>query len=195
MMKRTINTSTLDLAAREWAAEFLRPTVFSTADPDIPVSGRGLVMRNFYNARFKDEFDYLLPKFRKQLGKDSLKEFNDLAEEMFEPRSEETLKELLEEWLAITPEGKHVEGAVGRVEVGRRIVGTALINVETPDSVKSRKARIKRGLEQGKRITHEKIVDHTWPVYAGEAEERESGNPVVDVLPDRGSMIDLREEA
>ena len=158
-MPRALDTATLDLAARQWAAQFLQPTIYSANNPKVAIQGRGWVLQSFYNATFKDEFTYLLPKFKAQLGADALKEFEVLAEKQFKPRDDKVLAKELANRLAITPDGKHIPGKVGTVNLGSRAVG-------------------KRVNARGN------VKEARWPIYAGEEEERAANSSSVDPLPD-----------
>ena len=149
-MARTLNTATLDLAAKTWAGHFNLPSQFSNKNEGTAIAGREWVMQNFYRADFKDEFEYLLPKFKARLGPESLDEFEADAAERFTPRSQETFKQLLSDKLAIDPDGNHIPGKIGTVVVGQTKVGT--------------------------RITRHGMMDARWSLYAGEAEERAAGN-------------------
>lgn len=149
-MSRQLQTATLDAAAKDYAGHFLLPSTFSKKNPEIAIGGREWVMQNFYNIHFKDEFNYLLPKFKAQLGPDALADFEGDAVKRFTPRSNEVLADLLAGKLAITPDGDHIPGMIGTVQYGSRNVGQ----------------RITR---HGKRGAY-------WPIYAGEEEERALGN-------------------
>ncbi len=164
-MARTLNTETLKLAAKTWAGHFNLPSQFSKWNPETAIAGREWVMQNFYRADFKDEFEYLLPKFKARLGPDSLAEFEEEAAERFTLRSQDTFEKLLSDKLAIDPDGNHIPGKIGSVVVGQTKVGT--------------------------RITRHGMMDARWSLYAGEAEERAAGNvrergkdgPGADPLP------------
>ena len=164
-MARILNTDTLDLAAKTWAGHFNLPSQFSKWNPESAIAGREWVMQSFYKADFKDEFEYLLPKFKARLGPDSIAEFEADAAERFTPRSQETFEKVLSDKLAIDPNGNHIPGKIGSVVIGQTKVGT--------------------------RITREGMKDARWSLYAGESEERAAGNvrergkvgPGADPLP------------
>ena len=127
-MTRKLDIDTLNLAAHDYAAHFLLPTIWSKSDPKVAAGGREWVLQNFYNATFKDEFDYLLEAFRETLGPRVLPDFDAEAAKRFTPRSDETFEQLLAEKLAIMPSGEHIPGRVGTVQVnGARIIGQHLI--------------------------------------------------------------------
>ena len=80
-MSRTLDTVTLDAAAKHLAVEFIRPDVKHARVEGKFTGGRAYVMQDFYNFTFKDEFEYLLNAIRGQLGPDALVEFDALAAE------------------------------------------------------------------------------------------------------------------
>jgi len=163
-MSRKLDTATLDLAAEQWAGQFAQPTQYSVTSPEVAVSGRFWVIQSLFNADFKDEFEYILPRIKAHLGKAALATFEEFASKQFTPRDDAVLAEKLAEKLAITPDGDHIPGRVGKVIVGTRDVGT----------------RINR---------NRKIKDARWPIYAGEDEERAAGSDAVDPLPAADSMF------
>lgn len=156
-MPRTLLTDTLDGFARYLAVEFLKPDMRHPR-VDKFVGGQGLVMQDFHNLTYKDEFEHVLRAFRGLLGPDALKEFDALAAGRFTPRDDAVLAELLAEKLAITPDGGHIPGRIGTVNVGSRVVG--------------------------KRVDGAGNVRNSyWPIYAGEEEERAADSDAVDPLP------------
>lgn len=159
---RTLNTATLDGAARDWAGQWFLPSRYSRTSPGVAISGRDWVLQSFYNAHFKDEFEYLLPRFRAQLGPDAVKEFDKAAAERFTPRDDAVFEELLAEKLAINPAGEAIRGKLGTVIIGERIVG------HRPKIVK---------LKKGREITILKPVKE--PVYAGDTDFMASMNATV----------------
>lgn len=178
-MGRILETATLDAAARDYAAQFALPTIKSLRGN--PIAGRGWALNNLYNARYKDEFEYLLPRFRDELGKRLLREFDDEAS--LTPRTDEAFEAELRTWLAIDPDGNHIKGAVGKTETGVRPMGAAVFHVETPDSIRWRKRRgLKLHGPRDDRETMPVVRRVTWPIYAGEDIERAAGNPDVDSL-------------
>ncbi len=164
-MARQLDTTTLNGAARSWAAQFLLPSIFSESDSKRAIGGRECVMMSFYNATFKDEFGYLLTKFRRQLGPDALEQFDELAKERFKPRADKVLAAMLAEKLAVTPDGQHIAGRIGTVQFGNRVVGQRAKLIRT----------------RGGTIVVPKNV--YWPVYAGEGDERAADSGVADALP------------
>ncbi len=149
-MARNLDTKTLDAAAKIWAGHFNLPDVYSKFNEGTAIAGREWVMQNFFRADYKDEFEYLLPKFKRCLGPDSLAEFEKEAMERFTPRTQETFEQILSDKLAIDPDGNHIPGKIGTSVVGQTKVG--------------------------KRITRHGLLDARWPLFAGEKEEREAGN-------------------
>lgn len=162
-MPRPVDTALWDRAAKHYAAEFLRPTRLSPTGSGRPVAGREYVLTDLYNLTYKDAHEYIVQKVKGYLGPDAVAEFEEEAKKRFTPRSDETFKQLLAEKLAIDPDGNHVPGKVGTVEVGRRVVA--------------------------KRMVRGRIKDATWPVYAGEEEERAAGSDKVDPFPPREKVF------
>lgn len=164
-MTRTLDTATLDRAAKHWAGQFDLPNQYSKRNPEVAIGGRQWGIDNLFNADFKDEFEHLLPKFRARLGPDALAEFDEIAAVRFTPRDDKVFNEVLARKLAITPDGKHIPGMMGEVVVSMRPVG--------------------------RRVTRHGMASANWPVYAGEEEERALGNvrekgkdgPGADPLP------------
>lgn len=156
-MPRTLLTKTLDGFAKYLAVEFIKPDV-KHQRIDKFVGGRGLVMQDLENLTYKDEFEHVLRAFRGLLGPASLEEFDALAAERFTPRDDAVLAELLAEKLAITPDGDHISGKIGTVNVGNRAVGKRL------DSKGN-------------------VRNEYWYIYAGEEEERDADSGVADPLP------------
>lgn len=157
-MPRTLLTDTLDGFAKYLAVEFLKPDVPHARVEGKFIGGQGLVMQDFYNLTYKDEFEHVLKSFRGQLGPDALVEFDALAAEKFTPRDDAVLAEELANRLAIDPEGNHIPGKIGTVNVGARIVGK---RVDGADNIKN----------------------VYWPIWAGEKEERDADGGVADPLP------------
>ena len=170
-MSRTLDTITLNAAAKAWAGQFLLPTQYSKKHEDVAISGPEFVYQCFYNMHYKDEFEYMRPKFRAQLGADALVEFDAEAASRFTDRDDAVLADLLAEKLAITPSGDHIPGKIGTVVFGSRQVGD--------------------------RITRHGKCRAMWRVYAGEEEERAVGNvrPAgqdgdgADPLPPAGTLF------
>ena len=155
---RELDTATLDGAARDWAAQYLLPSVTSAEDQNRCVAGHGWVVQNFIAATFKDEFEYLLEEFRRYLGPAALAEFDAESDDLFTPRTDKVLKEMLADKLAIDMAGNHLKGKVGTTNLGSRVVG-------------------KRVSKLGN------VKNEYWPIYAGEGEERIAGSKAVDKLP------------
>lgn len=157
-MPRTLLTDTLDGFAKYLAVEFIKPDVKHPRVEGKFIGGRGLVMQDFYNLTYKDEFEHVLKAIRGQLGPDALVEFDALAAEKFTPREDAVLAELLADKRAITPDGDHIPGKIGTTNLGSRVVGK---RVDSAGNVKN----------------------IYWPIYAGEKEERDADSGVADDLP------------
>lgn len=128
---RPLNTSTLDQAARDMAGAFLQPSRFSKNSPDVAIWGRDWVMQSLYNADFMDEFDYLVPRIKAQLGPDAVKEFDILAAARFTKRNKTDFEEILARKLARKPNGEVIKGAVGTTIIGELVTGYAPKVIET----------------------------------------------------------------
>lgn len=181
---RALDEFTLDNAGRFYAAEFLRPTGFSRnpKTPTLATSGRGWMMNNLVKADYKDEFEYLYEKVRRNLGKEPLKEFEDEFAKVQKPRSEKAFAKLLADKLAIDPNGVHIPGKIGTSIVDGRLVGSHIIEVEHPDSIRHRK-RLGLPKTPENRELRRVEVKRVWNVYAGEIEERIANSGVATPLP------------
>lgn len=176
-MSRTLETATLDGAARYYAGLF----TLNSGRFD-----RDWVMGQFHNFDYKDEFGYLVDGMRDELGKNALDVFDIGIKKLMKdkPRSEKVFEKLLADRLAITPDGEHIEGRIGSVQKhGRRFIGMHDIEVEAPESIRYRKAN---GIPKKEyRKTMMKRVPLYWPIYAGEGEERtRPGGGAADPLPE-----------
>ena len=164
-MVRKLDTATLDLASKDYAANFLLPSVFSRRNLKVAIRGKEWVLQNFFNMGFKDEFEYMLPVFKEWLGPSALKEFEAEAAKRFTLRDDKVFAEFLAKKLAITPDGNHIPGMIGEIIVGQTKVGT--------------------------RLTRHGMLDARWHEYAAEKEERAAGHvrergkdgPGADPLP------------
>lgn len=187
-MTRTLKTATLEKAARDYAGMWMRPNIKSPGG-GVFVDGPGRVMQDFFNADFKDEFDFLVngdAGIKAWLGGLALAEFEKRAGDVFEPREDKVFVDLLKHRLAIDPDGNHIAGEIGTVQVGVRPLFRTAVEVKARDAIRRRK---RMGLKihdgawpKGDLVIREGLV--TWPVYAGEAEERIAESGVADDLPD-----------
>lgn len=131
MKARSLNTATLDAAARDLAGQFLLPTRHSRTNRKLPVAGRDWAVDTLWRADFKDEHDYLVPRVRAHLGDVARKEFDAAAKERFTPRDQAVFEALLEDKLAIRPNGEKIKGKRGTVQIGTRITGWRAKEIET----------------------------------------------------------------
>ena len=153
-MSRTLDTLTLDNAARDWAGAFLQPTVHSLADSGRAINGRDWCMENLFNGLYSDVHDYMVAAVKSYLGPKALEEFNADAKERFTPRDPKVHAKLLAKNLAIDIDGDHIEGKIGTVQHGNRVVGKW---------VKTFQGRSGRD--------YTAVRNSYWHVYAGEGEE------------------------
>lgn len=187
-MARALDVSTLQGFAEHLAGEWLRPDRKSPSG-NLFVGGKSYVVQELYQIDFKDEFELILRGaggIRDWMGPAALTQFEAAAKERFAPREDAVFERLLREKLAIDPNGNHIEGAIGTVQVGVRPVHLRRFNVETLHSIRRRKARglpiHAEGREDRELVSKEMLV--TWPVYAGEELERRAGSSRPDELPE-----------
>ncbi len=190
--RRVLDFATLDGAARAYAGEYLRNSRFSRINDSLAVGGKEWVLDTFRKMDYDDEFDYLIEKFRRQLGPDSVADFEMEVGHRLEPRDPKAHEQNLAEKLAIDVHGVHIPGKVGTSIMDGRLIGTHTIVVEVPDSV-ARRRRL--GLVKCKENCEyvQQTAKLVWNVYAGENEERiaaavakeegRSFKSVVDELP------------
>lgn len=157
-MGRQLDTATLDVAARHYAAEFIRPDMPHPHVKGRFIAGHEYVLVNMFGFTFKDEFDYLASKIRGYLGPDSLKDFDKEAAARFEPRSDKLFADLLADKLAIDVNGEHIRGKIGTTKVGSRVIGKGL-------------------------TVRGNLKNLYWNIYAGEIEERLAESGVATALP------------
>ncbi len=169
-MHRTLNTATLDMAAQAWVGQWYMPTVWSKTVETRAIGGRDWVAQSFFNASFKDEFEYLYPRFIAELGPTAKKDFLNATGDIFTKRNDADLEALLAKQQAINPAGEHIKGMIGTDWVGQYINGRHTIEVETPESLAYRR-RMK--LDKSHRKTWLKVVPNRIDVYAGEVEEHD----------------------
>jgi len=175
---RKLETATLDNAAKDYATHFLLPTRFHA---NRPTSGRDWVLGNLRNMRYKDEFEYLIPRMKDWMAQRTLSDFSG---EALPDRTDDEHERNLAEWLAVDPDGNHIKGRRGKVEIGRRQMGVAPFEVETIESIRRRRDKGLPIHAPGRtdRETHLVMRSFTWPIFAGEEEERAAGNPNMDSL-------------
>ncbi|GMQ90614.1 MAG: hypothetical protein BMS9Abin10_1013 [Gammaproteobacteria bacterium] len=163
-MARQLDTVTLDKAARHYAAQWMQPDLRSPSGK-VFVGGPSYVLQDFNNFTFKDEFEHLLAGIKGWLGPKGLADFEAKSKEQLTPRDTKVFHDLLAEHLAVDPQGRHIAGAIGKTQIGNRIVGKRQVFFRT------------------KRHEHLLIKNVYWPIYAGEEEERAAGSKAVTPLP------------
>lgn len=188
---RELNHECLMGRAQHYASEWLQPDVMSKSGK-IAIAGRAYVMADLARLTFKDEFEAVQLGVKEFLGGRALAEFEARCKEELAPRDEKVFVKLLREKLAIDPTGKHIEGAIGTTQVGVRPIAIRSFRAEALDSIRRRK-RLGLKIHDPDRTDRELVTIQrllTWPVFAGEAEERRAGNvtpigkPGADELPD-----------
>jgi hypothetical protein len=181
--------ATLEGAARAYAPRFSLPSVWSRRSPSIAIGGRDWVIQSLFNATLKDEFEVLLALVRDEMGARARAELDAVAKKTFTPRRDKIFHELLAGRLAVTPSGEHIEGAIGRVEIGRRFIAWHPAEIEARDSILRRR---RLGLDKSRRETEIRMLPLSWPIYAGEGDERiRPGGGAADPLPDGTPGLDL----
>ncbi len=169
---RKLDTDTLDMAAHYYAGLYIL---------DRKPWTRGRILQEYFNFLYMDEFDYMVARTLKLLGPSVKSDWKKRSADVFKPRDEAVFADLLRDNLAIGPDGEHLEGIIGRVEVGSRLVGTRTVEVEPAENVRLRR-RLGLG-EEHRRIIRVEAPEY-WPIYAGETEERLAGSDVPDPLPE-----------
>lgn len=165
-MSRAMEVETLSNAAKHYASEWMRLDRMSPSGKFF-IGGPSYVLQDLYNATYKDEHETLVVGIKEWLGGKALAEFESKAKEKFSPREDAVFHQLLRDKLAIDPNGNHIPGVIGTVQVGTRIVGVK------PKVLKTRRF--------GEILIPK---NEYWPVYAGEYEERAAGSTRPDPLPE-----------
>jgi len=181
---RQLDINTLNGAAVYWAKEFERPSIKShVPGSDRFITGKSYVMQSLYSATFKDEHEWLVKRIREAIDPAILAKFDHDCANVFEPRRDEVLEQLLLEKLAINPAGEHFPGSIGTTEIGTRVVGRRLKEVPkyAPRRYRDYWTLKKHGPLIEMRYLPKKMY---WPVYAGEIEERLVESGVADKLPE-----------
>lgn len=177
-MRKDFPTDVLDRAAARYAAQLMLPD-----RPHPTIEGRYLggpswVAACLFDADFKDEHEYLVGRLMdgSLLGSEGRAALEELAKQNFTKRDPKVFEALLKERLAVDLNGDHIEGFIGKVEVGTRIV--------------NRVPRRLVGPRTG--LAVEGMFPEFWPIYMGEGDERSlPGGGVADPLPDTAEALDL----
>ena len=179
-MSRELLIDVMEGRAKFYAQQWLSP---DATDPSTgkPRWGPKMVLRDMQNLAMKDAFNAIYDFMSQYMGSKSWAEFEKEFKKIATPREDKVFAEELKTRLAIDMDGNHIDGAIGSVQVGGRRIGTRIVEVETMDSLYRRR---RHGLpKEGNRQTMHKIVDHDWPVYAGEEMERANKSGVADRIP------------
>lgn len=181
-MARNLNVAALTGRGEFYALQWLSPDV---TDPSTgkPRFGPALVLRDLHHLTFKDEFDVVFEAMRGELGKSAWARFEKAWKKKAEPREDKVFHDLLKTKLAVTPDGQHMDGAIGSTVMGGRRIGTQIVEVEAHDSIMRRK-RLGLPKEGNRELVH-KIINLDWPIYAGEEQERANKSGVADPIPGR----------
>ena len=181
---RPLDLRTLHAAAEYYAEEFPKSSLPNPSDPKREwVGGRGLIMNNLVNATYKDEFNVLVERMDKTLDNTEHRDdWQKAKASTFTPRRDDVLEEELAKHLAIYPDGIHIPGKIGLIQIGTRRLGREAYDdiIRAPrtvwDHIRFRAGQIiyqKTGMRNAK-----------WPMYAGELEERFAESGLYDVLPE-----------
>lgn len=123
-MTRDLDEATLKQAARDYAGQYLLPTVNHPYNPTHrPIGGRGFVLTSMENFHFEDEFNYIRHEMEKYLGPTALAEFKEDAAKHFTPYDSGEHEHNLAERLAIDPHGKTIPNKIGKVRRGQMVIG------------------------------------------------------------------------
>ena len=180
-MSRELDTATLDSRADHLVSFFHMPDRRTKAGTRWR-QGPSYVAEDLYNATYKDEFDYLVQAVRERMGATSIAKFDQITAAKFTPREKEVFEAELRARMAVGPDGKHLGGKTGRVEVGRRIIGYRMKQVRRTVRIGR---QIIKAVESGNmdealfRAIMEKESywvrrSVQWPIYFGEEEERQA---------------------
>jgi|GEM_PF-2363942 len=186
-MGRQLDIDTLQIAARHFASEWMRDDR-KNPSRKLFIGGPSYVLQEFYNFSYKDEFERLVNAddgIKAWLSGKALADFETRSGKVFSPRDDAVFANLLREKLAIDPDGNHIDGVIGTVQVGVRPIAKRIFNVEARDSIARRKRlglSISDGADEREMIQAVRLL--VWPVYAGEAEERAAESSSPDVLPE-----------
>ncbi len=175
-MARQLDTKHLDSWCEFAAAEFLRPTRWAKSDGKVAIAGRDFVLQTLWKTPFKDEHKYLAEQVREWMGVKTLVAFDDAAKGMFGPRDDKLHAELLKQFHAVDPNGKHIEGAIGSIDLGRtRIVERKAVLIRRPVVAPIDPENPAGDWKIVRYNEHTTIKAVPWPIYAGETEERMAG--------------------
>ena len=187
-MSRNLQTAVLATRGEFYASQWLAR---DEADPTTgtPRWGPKMVLGDLHRLAFKDEQAIVFEAMRGELGKKAWERFEAAWKKVAEPREDAVFHELLKTKLAITPDGEHFEGAIGKTRVGGRRLGARIVEVEAPDSIARRKRLELPKTAEHREMMH-KIVPVVWPVYAGEEDERaRKGGGAADRIPSLGERL------
>jgi len=183
-MSRTLDTATLEQAARDYAGFFMLPDSRTKGGQNW-ATGPERVKQDFFNFDFKDEFDFVLQMIRDELGKNSRARFDEMAKAHFKARDKKVFEKTLVDKLAITPNGDHIEGKIGAVQIARRVIARRMIVRRKPIA---RPVDPSNPAGEWQIVRYRDVPVHVrdeWPVYAGEGDERiRPGGGAADPIPE-----------
>ncbi len=175
-MARELNTGHLDRWSEFASAEFLRPSRWSKSNGKLAIGGRDWILQTLWLCPFKDEHAYMVAQVKEWMGQKTLDLFEKAAKDKFGPRDDALHAELLRKYHAVDPNGKHVEGAIGSIELARsRVVSRKAVLVRRPICKPVDPENPGGEWEIVRYIESTAIRAEHWPIYAGETEERIEG--------------------
>lgn len=181
-MTRDLDTVCLSNAARDYAGQFLLPTIANPFNRNFaPTGGRGWVLNSMFNFHFKDEFDFIINEIKQHLGPKAQKDFDEAAAKQFTPRSDDEFRKQLADRLAITPNGKRISGKIGLVQIGQVPIG---FRYKTQRWVRDAATGKKIKIQAGRTTVH--IIKAN--VHIGESED-EAIARVLKIHQDHGEVI------
>lgn len=197
---RRLDERTLSGLANYYCEEFKSGTRMSR-DGKRFLGGPTFVVQDMHRLDFKDEFEFVRRAVETTIDTAYREKFQRKAAEVFEPRREDVFERLLLEKLAIRPDGTHVEGAIGKVQLGNRVVGKRVKEVPRYHRflrTTGQRLTLRNGTVWDRLLFRSRtsprvyetrflVKNEYWPVYAGEVEERLADSGVADPLPE-GAM-------
>lgn len=171
-MPRQIDTATLTQAVKDYKGHLFAPTIWSPNGSRVARGGRDWVLQSLRDADFDDEHEFLIDRLREELGASDRADLDAIIA-TWPARDPDVHAKKLADKLAIDLAGRHLLGCKGCVDLGRVRMGTKVVEVEVRESRRYRRMLREQGYPDVRPIMEHRVVSDWWPVYAGEAEERE----------------------
>ena len=193
-MPRKLETAVLEGFAQDAALQWQLPNVAAPNGSKLWRGGPEWVLQSMYNFHFKDEFDHVLKVMPDALPARLRDDFIKRTKAVFTPRDPKVLESLLAERLALSPGGDHIDGVIGKVEIGRRVVGRRAVLKRRPIVRPKVRGRPDGEWEIVGYREHLKVVREEWPIYMGEGHERAAGRVgpgMADPLPETAEPLSV----